>query len=87
MKNKTKKYIPTFLSQNTRYCEMYIFGIKHQLRTIEENQEDGFYFDECQIMDLEFYPIDVYSFNEWCYVCDGFQWMRFLYSDLIKMSN
>lgn len=80
----------TFLNSEKdglRFDEQIIDGIKHTQRHIQDNEVDGFCFEECQMMDFIHSLGTVYLFKEWGYVANGYSWYRFKMSDLKKLSN
>ncbi len=81
-----QKQITTFLSKNLRYCEVMVGGIKYEMCTVEENQENGFYFEECEIIYVPFHGF-VYIFGQWGYVYENYTWYRFQMAHLVLLSN
>ena len=76
----------TFLTQNTKYNEDVIGGVKVELKTVEENNQDGFYFEDCLQMFDKFWG-DVYFFKKWAYVCNDYQWYRFEWDKYLTANN
>lgn len=78
--------IQTFLTKDLQYKDCMVGGIKYEMQSVEENEDNDFNFEECATMFIQGHG-EVYRFFDFCYVIDGFTWYRFLYSDLILISN
>jgi hypothetical protein len=80
----------TFLNpehDGLRYNEQFIAGIKHEQRSIQDNDDDRFFFEECETRDF-IHPLGtVYVFKQFGYVANGYTWYRFEMSDLEKINN
>jgi len=61
-------------------------GIKCEIQSVEENEENDFIFEECQQVFIEGFG-NCYKFFDHYYFCEGFQWYRFMMADLILISN
>lgn len=83
----TKKPItflsPEILGNTTRFIE----GIRHDVRTHEDNEEDGFEFNKCKHVNFIHPMGSVYLFEDWGYVANGYDWLRFKMVDLKVISN
>ena len=83
----TKPYqIVNILTFGQKYNETCIAGIKMKLNTPQDNINDGFYFEDCEVIDLPDFGY-VYFFEDYCYMIDGYQWLKFKYSDYLIKNN
>jgi len=81
-----KERIITYLSKDLKYEEVLVCGIKYELQTIDDNEENGFEFEECEQVFIEGHG-NCYKFFDHYYVCEGFTWYRFMMADLVLLSN
>ncbi len=91
MENQNQKkegqYLQTFLTKNKGKMECYFAGVKHQIRTHQNNLDSGFVFQDCKKIDI-IHPLGtVYLHKEYGYVCAGHFWYRFIYVDLVMLLN
>lgn len=84
--SKPKEPIKTHLTKDLRYFEFMHNGVKCENQTPEDNEENDFYFEECEQVFIEGFG-NCYKFFDWYYVCEGYQWYRFMMADLILISN
>ena len=86
MKTSPKTYLGQ-QNDKLRYNESIIGGIKHEQRSVDDNNEDEFYFEQCEQIDFIHTLGTVYLFGDYGYVCSGYTWYRFLMADLQVLSN
>ena len=90
MKKKNKvgrPYLETYLSKNKQPLEIYIAGIKHEIRLPDHNELDNFNFQKCKKIDSIHQLGTVYLHEEYGYVANGYMWYRFKFIDLLLLSN
>lgn len=88
MKNNSQgtPFIQTFLTGSLKYNEGIIAGIKVENVSTEDNEKAGFFFEECGVIENEFWG-DVYLFGKFAYVCADYQWIRFDYEEYLIKCN
>lgn len=81
------QYISTFLSNGKGKMEVYLSGLKHEIRNHQNNLDDGFIFQSCKKINFIHQLGTVYRHNNYGYVCAGYFWYRFSFNDLLILSN
>jgi len=84
---KEQPYIQTFLSKNKQALDCYIGGVKHEARAHEQNEIDDFFFQACKQINFIHQFGTIYLHKGFGYVCVGYQWFRFKFSDFQLLSN
>ncbi len=84
--SKPQERIQTYLTKELRYTEFIQGGVKCEIQSIDDNDENDFYFEECQQVFIEGFG-NCYKFFDHYYVCEGYQWFRFMMADLRLISN
>jgi hypothetical protein len=86
-KSSGRQYISTFLSDGKDLMVVLVAGLRNEIRTCENNREDGFVFQNCRKVNF-MHPLGtIYLHKQFGYVCAGGFWYRFIYDELVILSN
>lgn len=85
--NQERQYLQTYLTKNKGRMECYFSGVKHHIRTHQNNSDDGFVFQDCKMADY-IHPLGtVYRFKEYGFVCAGHFWYKFSWAEFVRLLN
>lgn len=77
----------TFLSKSTGIYELYIAGIKFEIRSNNDNTNDGFNKYQCKSVHLPLIDDPIYLFDGYGYIDCIESWKRFKMIDYIILNN